>query len=102
MGNASAARLLARPLEPKEEQLHGYTATRKYFAEHAFVAESLDEDISGDEEPLTLSEALGTLKGSTDIMSRVDAENFGLEYGATYGQAAALLRERLSAVPVTR
>jgi hypothetical protein len=88
--------LVARPLEPKEEQLHGYTATRKYFAEHAFVAESLDEDISGDEEPLTLSEALGTLKGSTDIMSRVDAENFGLEYGTTYGRAAEVMKERLS------
>jgi hypothetical protein len=80
--------------------LHGYTATRKYFAEHAFVAESLDEDISGDEEPLPLSEALGTLKGSTDIMSRVDADNFGLEYGATFGQAAQTVRERLAGVPV--
>ncbi|HEY7399064.1 MAG TPA: hypothetical protein VH538_12225 [Gaiellaceae bacterium] len=80
--------------------MHGYTATRKYFAEHAFVAESLDEDISGDEEPLTLSEALGTLKGSTDIMSRVDADNFGLEYGATFGQAAQAVRERLAGVPV--
>jgi hypothetical protein len=80
--------------------LHGYTATRKYFAEHAFVAESLDEDISGEEEPLTLSEALGTLKGSTDIMSRVDADNFGLEYGATFGQAAQAVRERLAGVPV--
>ncbi|HEX6763708.1 MAG TPA: hypothetical protein VF094_13000 [Gaiellaceae bacterium] len=74
--------------------------TRKYFAEHAFVAESLDEDISGDEEPLTLDEALGTLKGSTDIMSRVDADNFGLEYGATFGQAARAVRERLAGVPV--
>lgn len=81
--------------------MHGYTATRKYFAEHAFVAESLDENISGDEEPLTLEEALGTLKGSTDIMSRVDAENLGLEYGVTYGQAAKAIRERLApAVPV--
>ena len=44
---------------PKEDQLHGYTVTRKYFSEHAFVAESLDEDISGDKEPLTLREALG-------------------------------------------
>ena len=76
--------------------MHGYTATRKYFAEHAFVAESLDEDISGDEEPLTLLEALGTLKGSTDIMSRVDADNFGVEYGTTYGQAAKMIGESLS------
>lgn len=80
--------------------MHGYTATRKYFAEHAFVAESLDEDISEDHEPLPLFEALGTLKGSTDIMSRVDADNFGLEYGATYGQAAEAIRERLAGVPV--
>jgi len=76
--------------------LHGYTATRKYFAENAFVAESLDEDISGDGEPLTLREALGTLKGSSDIMSRADAENFGLDYGTSYGQAADVIRERLS------
>ena len=76
--------------------MHGYTATRKYFAENAFVAESLDEDISGDDEPLTLREALGTLKGSSDIMSRADAENFGLEYGATFGQAAKVMGERLS------
>ena len=76
--------------------MHGYTATRKYFAEHAFVAESLDEDISGDEEPLTLLEALGTLKGSTDIMGRVEADNFGVEYGTTYGQAAKMIGERLS------
>lgn len=80
--------------------MHGYTVTRKYFAEHAFVAESLDEDISGDQEPLTLREALGTLKGSSDIMSRVDAENFGLEYGTTFGRAAEVMKERLStAVP---
>jgi hypothetical protein len=76
--------------------LHGYTATRKYFAEHAFVAESLDENISGDEEPLTVLEAVGTLKGSTDIMSRVDADNFGLEYGASFGQAARMIAERLA------